>query len=364
MFEIKKENRKEKALIISLARKSTQKKKKLEELNELESLAKTAGALPIEKIIQIKNKPDPSTFIGKGKAKYLKDINADILLFNESLSPAQISNLEEITEKKVLDRQDIIMDIFAQHARTKSAKIEVELAQLNFRLSRLTGRGEELSRLGGGIGTRGPGEKKLEVDRRKIQKRINHLKKELKKVEKTRNVQRKNRERIFTVALLGYTNAGKTTLLNSFTDSNAAVEDKLFVTLDPRTRIAQTKNGNRFLLIDTVGFIRGIPTEIMSSFKSTLEEAQSSNLRIILVDASSEKIEEELDETSNVMDFLDISNADNILVFNKIDRIVDPTLLNHMQKKYPEAVFISAKTKKGFKNLMERIDDYKKRFRN
>jgi GTP-binding protein HflX len=363
MYTIK-ENEKEKALIISLAKKDTEKKAKFEELTELESLAKTAGAIPIEKIVQIKEKPDTATFIGKGKANYLKDIDVDILLFNESLSPAQISNLEEITEKKVLDRQDIILDIFAQHARTKSAKIEVELAQLNFRLSRLTGHGKELSRLGGGIGTRGPGEKKLEVDRRKIRRRINHLKKELKKVEKTRIVHRKNREGAFSVALLGYTNAGKTTLLNALTNSNAKVEDKLFVTLDPLTRLAKTNNGNKFLLIDTVGFIRGIPTEIMSSFKSTLEEAKDSSLRIILVDSSSEIIEEELEETRKIMDFLEISDSDNILTFNKIDQVIDPALSNNLQKKYPEAVFISAKTKKGFEPLLERINAYKKRFRN
>ena len=363
MYTLEK-SKKEKALIISLVKGNKEKKSKIEELNELESLAKTAGALPVEKIIQIKEKPDITTYIGKGKANYLKDIDVDILLFNESLSPTQIAHLEEITEKKVLDRQDIILDIFAQHARTKSAKIEVELAQLNFRLSRLTGHGVELSRLGGGIGTRGPGEKKLEVDRRKIRKRISHLKKELQKVEKTRNIQRKNRERAFTVALLGYTNAGKTTLLNAFTNSNAAVEDKLFVTLDPLTRLTKTDYNSKFLLIDTVGFIRGIPTEIMSSFKSTLEEAKNANLRIILVDSSSEVIEEELEETRKVMDFLKINNSDNILTFNKIDQVIDSAFLNHLEKKYPEAVFISAKTGKGFENLLERINAYKKCFRN
>jgi GTP-binding protein HflX len=363
MYTIK-EKEKEKVLIISLAKQDKEKRSKFEELKELESLAKTAGAIPVEKIIQIKDKPDTATFIGKGKANYLKDIDVDILLFNESLSPAQIANLEEITEKKVLDRQDIILDIFAQHARTKSAKIEVELAQLNFRLSRLTGHGKELSRLGGGIGTRGPGEKKLEVDRRKIRKRISHLKKELTKVEKTRTVHRKNREGAFSVALLGYTNAGKTTLLNALTHSNAEVEDKLFVTLDPLTRLAKTNNGSKFLLIDTVGFIRGIPTEIMSSFKSTLEEAKDSTLRIILADISSEVIEEELEETRKVMNFLEISDSDNILVFNKIDQVIDPAILMSMQNKYPEAIFISAKQNKGFKELMERIDAYKKRFWN
>jgi len=363
MYTVK-QDKKEKVLIIGLAKRNNEKKAKFDELNELESLAKTAGAIPIEKIIQIKETPDTATYIGKGKANYLKDIAVDILLFNESLSPAQISNLEEITEKKVLDRQDIILDIFAQHARTKSAKIEVELAQLNFRLSRLSGRGIEFSRLGGGIGTRGPGEKKLEDDRRKIRNRISHLKKELKKVEKTRNIQRKNREKIFTVALLGYTNAGKTTLLNAFTNSNAAVEDKLFVTLDPLTRQAKTNNGHKFLLVDTVGFIRGIPTELISSFKSTLEEAQYSSLRIILVDISSEKMEEELDETRKIMDLLEINDSDNILVFNKTDQIVDETLLNYMEKKYPKAVFISAKNRKGLEILKDRIDAYKKCFRN
>ena len=358
------DNKKERALIIGLVKKGNGKKAKVEELKELESLAKTAGALPIEKIIQIKEKPDTATYIGKGKADYLKDLDVDILLFNESLSPAQISNLEEITQKKVLDRQDIILDIFAQHARTRSAKIEVELAQLNFRLSRLAGHGKELSRLGGGIGTRGPGETKLEVDRRKIRKRISHLKKELNKVEQTRDIQRKNREGAFSVALLGYTNAGKTTLLNAFTNSNAAVEDKLFVTLDPLTRLAKTHNNNKFLLIDTVGFIRGIPTEIMSSFKSTLEEATNASLRIILVDSSSEVIEEELEETRKVMDFLGISDSNNILTFNKIDQMIDPALFIHLQRKYPEAVFISAKENKGLENLLERIDAYKKRLWN
>lgn len=363
MYTVK-HDKKEKVLIIGLAKRNNAKKTKIDELNELESLAKTAGAITIEKIIQIKETPDTATYIGKGKANYLKDIDVDILLFNESLSPAQISNLEQITEKKVLDRQDIILDIFAQHARTKSAKIEVELAQLNFRLSRLSGHGIEFSRLGGGIGTRGPGEKKLEIDRRKIRKRISHLNKELKKVEETRKVQKKNREETFTVALLGYTNAGKTTLLNAFTNSNAAVEDKLFVTLDPLTRVAITSNGNKFLLIDTVGFIRGIPTELISSFKSTLEVAKDSSLRIILVDISSEKMEEELDETRKIMDLLEINNSDNILVFNKTDQIVDKTLLNYMEKKYPKAVFISAKNKKGLEPLKDKIDAYKKCFRN
>ena len=186
----------------------------------------------------------------------------------------------------------------------------------------------------------------------------------MKKVEKTRNIQWKNREKIFTVALLGYTNAGKTTLLNAFTNSNAAVEDKLFVTLDPLTRQAKTNNGNKFLLVDTVGFIRGIPTELISSFKSTLEEAQYSSLRIILVDISSEKMEEELDETRKIMDLLEINDSDNILVFNKTDQIVDEILLNHMERKYPKAVFISAKNKKGLETLKDRIDAYKKCFRN
>jgi GTP-binding protein HflX len=163
---------------------------------------------------------------------------------------------------------------------------------------------------------------------------------------------------------LGYTNAGKTTLLNAFTHSNAVVEDKLFVTLDPLTRLAKTQNNDKFLLIDTVGFIRGIPTEIMSSFKSTLEEAKNASLRIILVDSSSEVFEEELEETRKVMDFLEISDSDNILTFNKIDQMIDSALFNHLQKKYPEAVFISAKENKGLKNLLERIDAYKKRLRN
>ncbi|MEO0293797.1 MAG: GTPase HflX [candidate division WOR-3 bacterium] len=362
MFEVKEER--EKALIISLVRKSKEKKAKIEELRELEALTKAAGAIPLEKIIQVREKPDPATYIGKGKALFLKEIDVDVLVFNEPLTPAQISNLEELTDKKVLDRQDIILDIFAQHARTKTAKIEVELAQLKFRLSRLTGRGVELSRLGGGIGTRGPGEKKLEVDRRKIYKRIDHLEKELKKIEKMRNVQRNNRREIFTVALLGYTNAGKTTLFNAITKSFAPVGDQPFVTLDPLTRSVSYPDGDKFLLVDTVGFIKGIPSEIMAAFKSTLEEAKIADLRLIVVDASSDKLKEELEETKKVMEFLGIDDSNNILVFNKIDLVVDPAILSVIQKEFPEALFISAKEKEGLRELMERIDDYKKHIRN
>lgn len=362
MFEVR-EDKKEKTIIIGVVQKSTYKESELYELNELEALARTAGAILVEKIIQVKSKLDPAFFIGKGKAEALRDIDVDILLFNESLSPAQITNLEELTKKKVLDRQDIILDIFAQHARTKSAKIEVELAQLSFNLTRLTGRGQELSRLGGGIGTRGPGEKKLEVDRRRIRNRIGHLKKELKKVERTREVQRSHRDGMFTVALLGYTNSGKSTLLNAFTNAHAAVNGQLFVTLDPLTRVGITNKGGKFLLIDTVGFIRGIPTQLMASFMSTLEEAVTADLRLILVDISSEKYFEEFEETEKVMNELGIVDADNILVFNKVDRVVDPVISNHLQKRNPEAVFISAKEKKGLDNLLDRIDDYKERFR-
>jgi len=363
MFEVR-EEKKEEALIVGLVKRSSDKKSELYELEEVETLARTAGAIPIEKIIQVRDKPDPAFFIGKGRAQSLRDIDVDILLFNEHLSPAQIANLEELTGKKILDRQDIILDIFAQHARTKSAKIEVELAQLSFRLTRLTGRGKELSRLGGGIGTRGPGEKKLEVDRRKIRKRIDHLKREIKKIEKTREVQRTHRDGMFTVALLGYTNSGKSTLLNAFTHAGAAVNDQLFVTLDALTRVGVTKKGNKFLLIDTVGFIRGIPTELMVSFKSTLEEAITADLRLILVDVSSEKYEDELEETKRVMENLGIIDVNNILVFNKIDRLYDPAILNHLQRQNSNAIFISATEGQGLSSLLERIDDYKKCFWN
>lgn len=363
MYKVKKE-RIEKALIIGLTRLSTEKDRELYELEELESLAETAGAETVEKIIQVRNKPDPAYYIGKGKAEKLRDIDVDMLLFNENLSPAQIANLEDLTGKKVLDRQDVILDIFAQHARTRAAKIEVELAQLNFRLTRLTGRGEELSRLGGGIGTRGPGEKKLEVDRRKIRDRINHLKKELEKVEKTRAVQRNHREAMFTVAILGYTNSGKSTLLNTLAHADADVDDELFVTLDAMTRVAMTNSGEKFLLIDTVGFIRGIPTQLMASFKSTLEEAIKANLRLILIDASSEKYIEELKETEKVMENLGITESDNILVFNKMDNIFDDALFNNMKRNNPDAFFISAKSGEGTESLFGEIDAYKKRFWN
>ncbi len=362
MIELQ-DNKKEKVLIVGLVRNSGEKGTELYELEELESLAKTAGSIPIEKIIQVKDKPDSAYFIGKGKAQSFRSIDVDILLFNEPLSPAQIVNLEELTGKKVLDRYDIILDIFAQHAKTKASKIEVELAQLSFRLTRLIGRGKELSRLGGGIGTRGPGEKKLEVDRRKIRKRLDYLKKELNKIERTRRIQRSHRDGMFTVSILGYTNSGKTTLLNALTHAGAEVDDQLFVTLDPLTRIGVTKRGNKFLLTDTMGFIRGIPTQLMASFRSTLEEAITADLRLILVDASSERYKEELEETSLVMEGLGIQSEYNIMVYNKIDMVYDSVILSHLQKQNPNAIFISAKEKKGLDSLLERIDDYKERIR-
>lgn len=358
------DNKKEKSILVGLIHNSTKKEKEYRELEELESLARTAGCIPFEKIIQIRNKPDARYFIGKGKAGYLKNLDVDIILFNESLSPSQVSNLEELTGKKILDRRDIILDIFAQHAKTKASKIEVELAQLEYRLTRLKGSGDNLSRPGGGIGTRGPGEKKLEVDRRKIRDRIKHLKDELSKIKRTRDVQRKRRNGMFTVALLGYTNAGKTTLLNQMTHAGAKADNRLFVTLDPLTRTGMTRNGNKFLITDTVGFIRGIPTELMASFRSTLEEAIDANLRLILVDASSKKYKNELRETTSVMKDLDIYNLDNVMIFNKIDEVYDSVVLENMKEENKNALFISARDKTGFDKLYEKIDAYKKRFRN
>lgn len=329
-------------------------------LDELGELAYTAGAVVLEKIIQKRHVKDPAFFIGRGKVEELsligQALDANLIIFDEELSGAQVRNIEELTGVKVIDRTTLILDIFAKRARSREGKLQVELAQLKYRVSRLIGLGTQLSRLGGGIGTRGPGEKKLEVDRRHIKRRIKSLEEQLKDVEKRRNSLRENRMRntMPVIALVGYTNAGKSTLMNRLCESDVLVENKLFATLDPTTRSLSLADGREAFLIDTVGFIRKLPHELVDAFKSTLEEAVFADMLIHVVDASGEEAEEQVEVVNNILESLGASNKPVIMALNKMDAVRDTSrtaILNPKGRIFE----ISAATGKGIDHMLKGI---------
>ena len=293
---------------------------------ELAELVKTAGAVTVGTLIQKRELIHPGTYVGTGKVQEIADMIAELgatgIVCDDELSPAQLKNLEQMLDTKVMDRTLIILDIFAARATTSEGKIQVELAQLKYRLSRLTGLGRSMSRLGGGIGTRGPGEKKLETDRRLIRTRISALKAELAQVEKHRELIRGKRSRgnLKTAAIVGYTNAGKSTLLNTLTGAGILAEDKLFATLDPTTRVLELKDGQQILLTDTVGFIRKLPHHLIEAFKSTLEEAKYADFIIHVVDASNPQADKQMYIVYNTLRELDIRDKKIVTLFNKMDR--------------------------------------------
>ena len=296
-------------------------------LDELEDLLKTAGGISVAKMVQNLNIPDRASYIGKGKVEELKQLmdsmEADAVLCDDELSPAQHRNLAEALDAKVVDRTMLILDIFAGRATTKEGKIQVEMAQLKYRASRLTGKGTALSRLGGGIGTRGPGESKLESDRRAIQRRVDGLSREIKTMERVRKTTRKKRQdgSVPVVAIVGYTNAGKSTLLNRLTSSEILAEDKLFATLDPTTRICRLPGGQEVLLTDTVGFINKLPHELIDAFRSTLEEARYADVILHMIDASSPDMELHMEVVYDTLKDLGIKDKPIITCFNKIDKV-------------------------------------------
>lgn len=325
---------------------------------ELEQLAKTAGAEVITHITARRTKIDPRFYIGRGKAEEIRelalDVESNIVIFDCGLTPRQQQNLEELIGIKVVDRTQLILDIFARRARTNEGKLQVELAQLTYLLPRLTGRGIELSRLAGGIGIRGPGEQKLEVDRRKIRRRITKLKEEIKEIRKHRAVQRKRRGEIFSVALVGYTNSGKSTLLNSLTGAGIKTEDKLFSTLDPTVRKVALPKNMEVVLIDTVGFIKELPHHLIAAFKATLEEVTLSDILLHVIDASHREREEQKDVVLEVIRELGSGDKPMIAVLNKID------LLNEDEKKrlsneFPDCLSISALYKIGLDDLLDEL---------
>lgn len=327
-------------------------------IDELEELAKTAGSKVLAKIIQKKEKPDPATYIGSGRLREIRDFcrdnEADLIIFDCELSPSQQRNVENFTDVRVIDRTTLILDIFAARARSKEGRIQVELAQLKYSLPRLGGKGTELSRLGGGIGTRGPGETKLESDRRHIRRRIEALSAELKEIEKRRIRMRSRREKtgIESVAIVGYTNAGKSTLMNTLTNAGVLAQDKLFATLDPTARALTLPDGRQVMLIDTVGLVRRLPHELVEAFKSTLEEAAAAHVILNVCDASSPECSEHLEVTQKLLKELGCESTPVISVMNKCDLVDNIYNMPAIGK----TVMISALQGKGLDRLLKEIE--------
>lgn len=332
-------------------------------VDELERLLDTAGGETVAKVVQNKSTPDPRTLIGSGKVQEIKklceDNNVDIVVFDTELSPSQIKNLEDGIDVRVIDRSMLILDIFALHAVTGEGKLQVELAQLKYTAPRLVGKGVEMSRLGGGIGTRGPGESKLESDKRHMKRRIMALEEELRELDKNRMTMRaaRDRSRHQKIAIVGYTNAGKSTLLNRLTDAGILAEDKLFATLDPTTRKFELPCGESVLLTDTVGFINKLPHHLVKAFKSTLDEAVFADILMILIDASDPEYASQLDVTEKLLDELGASGKPTLYVFNKCDKQAEelPSVGTHAERE--NIIYISAKTGQGVDELVSRLEE-------
>lgn len=328
-------------------------------LSELSLLADTAGADPVEAVLQHRDRPDPATYIGRGKAEELREVaealDIDVVVFDDELSPAQQRNLEKLLGRDVVDRVALILDIFAQHATSQEGMVQVELAQLRYRLPRLRGRGLELSQQAGGIGTRGPGETQLEVDRRRLQRRMTKLEQDLKRLAKTRGTQRKARRRrgLHRVAVVGYTNAGKSTLLNALANADVLVEDRLFSTLDPTTRRLELPGGETILCSDTVGFVRRLPHQLVEAFRSTLEEVTEADLLIHLVDATAPDAEDQIEAVRDVLREIGGSDIPELLVINKID-MADAARVHEIAPT-SDTLAVSARTGEGIDKLLDAI---------
>lgn len=354
MFE--NETRPQRAMLVSL---DTGEYDAEASLAELEELTRTAGADPVLTLSQKRPSPDTATCIGSGMVEQTAELcgqeEIDLLIFDRELTPTQIRNLEQACKVRVIDRTTLILDIFAQRARSKEGKLQVELAQLRYLLPRLGGQGTALSRLGGGIGTRGPGETKLETDRRHIRRRIGNLKEQLKDVEAARSVidRRRKKDGTITVALVGYTNAGKSTLMNQLTQAGVLAEDKLFATLDPTARALKLPCGKTVMLIDTVGLIRRLPHHLVEAFKSTLEQAATADILLNVCDASSGEAREHLEVTNSLLQELGAAGHPVIPVLNKWDAVENPEFAPHL----PGAVRISALKGEGIDQLLKAIEE-------
>ena len=351
------EEKEEKFILVAVS--TSNEKETKSSLDELEELVYTAGAKSVGRLVQNRERIHAVTYLGKGKLEELKEMllymEADGVLCDDELSPAQLRNLERILDTKIVDRTMLILDIFAKRASTGEGKIQVELAQLKYAAVRLVGLRSSLSRLGGGIGTRGPGEKKIELDRRLIHNRISVLKEELREVKKQRDIRRKARKDNFVIAIVGYTNAGKSTFLNKLTGADVLAEDKLFATLDPTTRKLKLPSGNEVLLTDTVGFIRKLPHHLIEAFKSTLEEAKYADLILHMIDASNPEADTQMLIVYNTLRELGIEDKEVVSLYNKIDVMPEDTILPrdfHAE----HTLKISARTGEGLEEFKELVD--------
>ena len=363
--------RAERAILIRVAR-NNRNNNGFDSLEELHSLADSAGAKVVGRLSQQRNHPDPTTYLGKGKIQELaalcKEKEADVVICDDDLSPAQVKKLESELDLKVVDRTELILDIFATHARTRQAKLQVELAQLEYAYPRLKRMWTHLDRtaggtlggpVGGGIGVRGPGEKQLEVDRRLVKKSINQLKERLEKIDERRRgmVQSRN-ERFDSVSLVGYTNAGKSSLLKALTGADVSIRDRLFETLDTRTREWQLPDGREIMLSDTVGFIRKLPHHLVASFRATLEEAREADLLLHVIDVSQEDVEGAVEAVNEVLQEIGCGDKPLIPVLNKVDLLDDESKLPPLRKEFPECVITSAANGRGLKALTARVSKF------
>ncbi|KAA0246286.1 MAG: GTPase HflX [Ignavibacteriales bacterium] len=360
MIEI---NRKkvERAMLVALQTRNVNRELTEEHLSELEELADTAGADSIFKIIQSKNSIDSAFYIGKGKAEELAQLielnDINLAIFDDDLTPVQVRNLEKLFNRKIIDRSGLILDIFALRAKTKEAKTQVELAQLEYMLPRLTRAWTHLSKQYGGIGTKGPGETQIETDRRMIRTRISHLKEKLKSIESQRETQSKGRKDFVRISIAGYTNAGKSTLFNLLTKSDVFAEDKLFATLDSTTRTVNFDTKEKILISDTVGFIRKLPAHLVASFKSTLNEVRDSDIILHLIDLSHPYYEDHLKVVEETLKEFDSEHKKEIKVFNKVDTVSDKSVIEYVRNKYHGSVIISAQKGINISSLKKMIED-------
>lgn len=353
----------EKAILVGLARNSVNRPEVEESLDELAELAFSAGAEVIGRRVQVRPKPNPAYYIGSGLVKEIKqqleEDGGNTVIFDDILSPAQQRNLEETIEAKVIDRPVLILDIFASRARSAAARLQVELAQLEYTLPRLTGAWVHFSRQYGGIGAKGPGETQLEIDRRQVRTKISHLKTRLKKLDLQRQTQRKKRQSLFKVALVGYTNAGKSTLFNRLTKAEVRTQDMLFTTLDSTTRVMSSGYPCHIVFSDTVGFIKKLPHQLVESFKSTLEEVSQADLLLQVVDCSEPHFDERISQTRSVLAEIGADEVPYLLVYNKIDKILDPDL---RPSNGPDTYAVSARLGTGIAALQAELIAHSTKF--
>ena len=352
----------EKVILVGVANRNFSQEDAFASLDELELLVSTAGGEVCSKIIQSRDRIDSRYYIGKGKAEYIKEMciseNLDSIVFDEDLSPVQVRNLETLTGKKILDRSAVILDIFAQHAKTTEAKTQVELAQLEYLLPRLTRRWTHFSKQYGGIGTKGPGETQIETDRRMIKKKISVLKEKLGAITRQKETQRKQRASLPRVALVGYTNVGKSTILNLLSGAEVLSENKLFSTLDTTVRQVDINPSRKFLLSDTVGFIKKLPHDLIASFMTTLSEVIESDILLHVCDVTNPKVEEQIKIVEDTLSKLDCKDKPTILVFNKIDVLKNREIIQYLNKTFHDSIFVSASRALNINTLINKILEF------